>query len=344
MSEAVTGPRRALTMEDVAREAGVSRATVSLVYRGAKGPSAASYKAVKAAGRRIGYRHNAIAAQLASLRTNTIGLFLLDIFNEVFSEIYLGAQESLSAAGRKTVLVSGDPGQNITSEAETIENLLSMQVEAAILAGSLMTDEELLSLAKSTELVSVTRLIPGIDSVATDDLNGGRIATEHLISLGHRRIAFLTSPAGPHYRSRADGYLKAMSEAGLTSLEVDGGFTMDSATSSSLQLLQSDSKPTALFAYNDLAALGALNAASELKLAIPEELSVVGYDNTRAANLPGVNLTSVNQHARDLGRIGAGLVIDKLQANSSEWRTQHVLLEPSLVMRESTAKPRAMAL
>ncbi|MFV0435355.1 MAG: LacI family DNA-binding transcriptional regulator [Leucobacter sp.] len=299
-----------VTMETVAREAGVSRATVSLVYRGVKGPSRASIEKVLAAGSRLGYRHNAIAARLASKRTNTLGLSILDITNEVFTEIYEGVRDALADTGLKIVLTAATPGSG--DELESVESLLSVRVDAALVAGSMLDDAELASLASSTPFVVVSRLVPGVDSVASDDRLGGELATRHLLELGHRRIVHLVPPVGPHYTARGRGYDEAMRAAGLQPRRAHTGFSLATAAATTTQLLRGDDRPTAVFADNDVMALGALTAAAELGLSVPRDLSVVGYDDTRAAALPGVALSSVNQQARRLGRIGAEYALDAL--------------------------------
>lgn len=330
-------PERGITMADVAREAGVSRALVSLAYRGAKGPSPASVEAILAAGERLGYRHNAIAARLASKRTGTLGLAILDLSNEVFTDIYEGARDALAGSDRQLVLSAG--GTDIDTERASIESLLSVRVDAAITAGSRLPDDELISLANAAPFVVVTRLVPGIDSVATDDRLGGELATRHLLELGHRRIAHLNPPFGPLYAARRAGYEEAMRAAGLAPRSIDTGFSRDAAAESASALLRASDRPTAIFADNDVAALGTLAAAAELGLSVPDELSVIGYDDTRAASLPGVALTSVNQQARDLGRIGAEYALDALGATRADRAPHQTLLDPSLHLRATTGAP-----
>lgn len=331
---------RAVTMETVAGEAGVSRATVSLVYRGAKGPSQASVDKVLAAGAKLGYRHNAIAARLASKRTGTLGLSILDLSNEVFTEITAGVRDALTGSHQKLVLAAAQPDAG--DELESIESLLSVRVDAAIVTGSMLSDAQLLSLAGATPFVMVSRLVPGIESVACDDRLGGQLATQHLIDLGHRQIVHLVPPVGPHYVARHEGYRGAMRDAGLSPHTVDTGFTLEAAATTAAQLLRSSERPTAIFADNDLAALGVLTAAAKLGLSVPGDLSVIGYDDTRAASLPGVALSSVDQQARRLGQIGAEYALEALEGPGEPGRKpRQTLLDPSLHLRASTAPPRS---
>lgn len=308
-------PSLAITMETVAREAGVSRATVSLVYRGAKGPSRASVEKVLAAGARIGYRPNALAARLASKRTNTLGLTILDLANEVFVQIAEGVRDTLAGTDQKLVLAAARPEQG--DELDAVEGLLGTRVDAAIVSGSMLSDEQLTMLAASTPFVIISRLVPGLDSVASDDRQGGTLATQHLIELGHRSIVHLIPPVASHYSGRGDGYSASMRAAGLTPRTVDTGFSINDATATATQLLRSAERPTAIFANNDIAALGVLTAAASLGIAVPAELSVIGYDNTRAAALPGVALTSVDQQARRLGQLGAEYALAALDSDGA---------------------------
>lgn len=327
-------PERGVTMADVAREAGVSRALVSLAYRGAKGPSQTSVEAILAAGERLGYRHNAIAARLAAKHTDTLGLSILDLSNEVFTEIFEGVRDALVDSGKKIVLTAGNPEKG--DERDALESLLSVRVDAAITAGTLLSDAEISALATETPFVVVTRLIPGVDSVSSDDRLGGEIATRHLLELGHRRIVHLLPPVGPIYAGRGEGYEATMRAAGHEPRSIGTGFSAEAAVSTAMELLQTADRPSAIFADNDVAALGVLTAASKLGLSVPQDLSVVGYDDTRVASLPGISLTSVNQQAHELGRIGAGYALEALRPGSPRSTPRQTLLEPSLHLRAST--------
>lgn len=331
-----SGHFRAVTMEDVARAAGVSRALVSLAYRGAKGPSKASVEAILAAGEQLGYRHNANAARLAAKHTGTLGLFILDLANEVFTHIFEGARDAITPSDKHLVLAVGHPDGS--DELVTVEGLLGVRVDAAIVAGSRLTDAELTRLAAVAPFVVVSRVVPGVDSVASDDRLGGALATRHLLELGHRSVMHLTPPAGEIEALRSAGYREEMAAAGQQPGEVVTGFTMAAASATAAQLLRSAHRPTAIFADNDLTALGVLTAAAEMGIRVPEDLSVIGYDDTRAAALPGIHLSSVDQQARALGRIAAEYALSAL-TGSSRPTPRATLLKPTLRPRRTTAAP-----
>lgn len=320
-----------VTMEDVARRAGVSRALVSIAFRGAKGVSEESKQAIFAAATELGYRHNTIAADLAARSTNTLGLFILDIHNEVFADIFTGLREAARSSARRVVLAIGDASHD--GEAEIVDSLLRTRVETLVLAGTLLPDSQLTSIARTTPLVTVTRLVPGIASVAADDHLGGALAVRHLIEFGHREIAYLAPPLMPLYQEREAGYAAAMQEAGLRPRVIRTGLERDSAARDARALLMSSSPPTAIFAYNDLLAYGVLEAAHSLQIAVPEELSVIGYDNTRGSDLPGLALTTIDQQASRLGALAAELALDSNAISDAV----HRLVEPSLVVRSTTA-------
>ena len=320
-------------MEDVARRAGVSRALVSIAFRGKKGVSDDTRRAIFEAAEALGYHHNAIAARLASHSSNTVGLYLLDIYNEVFADIFTGMREPVEASGHRLVLSVGDPSRD--AERSTIDSLLNVRVDAAVLAGSLLPDQDLVSLSKAVRLVSVTRLVPGVDSVATDDRLGGRTAVEHLLSLGHQSIAYLVpGTSSALYFDRELGYRDGMERAGLTPRVESCDLTLEGAARAAARVLAAGDAPTAIFAHNDVLALGVLEAAARLGIEVPSQLSVIGYDDTRVAGLRGVGLTTVNQQARRLGELAAEIAIGATP--SPNGTAQHRLLVPSLVVRTST--------
>jgi len=147
---------RSATMQDVADKVNVSRALVSMAFRGLKGVSPETREAIFEAAKELGYRHNAMAARLAAGRTNTVGLFLLDIHNEVFADIFTGLRTQEESMGSKVVLAVGNPAAK--TELEEINNLLNVRVEALILAGSLLPDKAIIDIARAVPTVAVTRL------------------------------------------------------------------------------------------------------------------------------------------------------------------------------------------
>jgi DNA-binding LacI/PurR family transcriptional regulator len=324
------------TMDDVAREAGVSRALVSIALRGANGVSDSSRAHILKVAKRMGYRPNAVAARLASKTSLTVGVFLLDLYNYVFADIYEGIRSVISNSGRHIVLAIGSA--DATRDVEAMESLLESRVGVVIAAGLQLPDREVQRFARATPLVSTTRAVPGIDSALCDDQAGAQLAVSHLHALGHRRIAHLASPQRDGYQGRRRGYQAAMADRGLAPLVVEVEYTQAAAAEATTRLLALAEPPSAIFANNDVAALGVMDALDAGGLVVGEDVSVVGYDNTPVAQLPAVSLTSVDQHTALLGRNAAELALRR--AARPDEAIEHRTSQPELVVRRSSRPPR----
>jgi DNA-binding LacI/PurR family transcriptional regulator len=186
-------------------------------------------------------------------------------------------------------------------------------------------------------LVARTSRWSSVDSVANDDRAGARLAVEHLVSLGHRRIAHVDGGDGAGAQARRSGFLEAMSSKGLatSAIVVRGDYTETGGASGIDRLLARGRPPTAVFVANDLAAVGALHALERQGLQVPEQVSVVGYDNTALAALGHINLTTIDQPRRELGATAVRLLLERLE--NGRQRARHVVLPPSLVIRGTTA-------
>jgi DNA-binding LacI/PurR family transcriptional regulator len=323
-------------MADVAREAGVSRALVSIAFRGVPGVSDETKSVIFEAADRLNYTPNKIAAQLASRGSQTYGVYLLNLRNELFADIYSGVCEVIGPQGNHLVLSIGfDEGGR---EREAIEALIEARVGVVIAAGLLSSDLQLARLAQQVPIVSAGRRVPGIDSVYSDDVLGARMAVEHLLQLGHRRIMHLASPPRDGYIHRRAGYLKVMSEWGLAPQIVETSYSREAAADAVAPALLGDNLPTAIFANNDQTALGVLDALYERGLRCPEDVSLVGYDNTPVGSLPAISLTSVDIHGVELGRRVANAAKRRLKEPAREAADEKV--PPTLIVRGSTAAPR----
>lgn len=324
---------RPATQSDVAREVGVSRTLVSFAFRGAPGVSEETKQAIFDAAKRLGYRPNAVAADLARKHRSAVGLYLMDIRNEVYADILSGVRTALPQDRNRLILsvsrsVDGvDPG--------ALESLIEARVGIIIAATLLDSDEHVLEMAQVVPLVSVTRQVVGVDSVYSDDAAGARAATEHLIGLGHTRIAHLAGPIYDGHVVRRQSYDQTMRDAGLTpqTLSADD-FTQDAGQRAAAYLLDQLDRPTAIFTHNDQLALGAREAAYAKGLSIPSDLSLIGYDNSRTASLHGIGLTSVDLHAVELGQIAGTVALERL--NNPDAPVADKRLTPQLVLRNST--------
>lgn len=321
-----------VTMEDVAREAGVSRALVSIAFRGAPGVSEKTRDKIFAIAKNLGYVPNEIASRLASKGTDTIGVFLQDLHNDVFADVYDGIRSITEPAGLKLVLAIGGPTPE--SEAQALSTLMASRVGVVIAAGLTLSDSGVQSFAKNVRLVTVARQLPGIDAVYSDNFIGAKLATEHLIESGHSNIVFLSNPQSDGYYDRQRGYQDAMIKAGLTPNIVPSHYSRPEAAQDALTALAHTSRPTAFFAHNDQAALGVLDALVTSGLKPGIDVAVVGYDNSTISQMPVSALTTVNIDGAELGRQAASLALARLEHPTST--PEHKVLMPQLVVRQSS--------
>ncbi|WP_460993020.1 LacI family DNA-binding transcriptional regulator [Sinomonas soli] len=336
-------PPRPATQADVAREVGVSRTLVSFAFRNAPGVSEETRHAIFEAARRLGYRPNRIAADLARKHATTIGLHLLDLHNEVYADIFAGVREALEGSGVRVILSVGDVrGRGGADPGDEVGSLLEARVGVVIAATLTGTDASVREAAAAVPIVSVARRIEGVDSVYSDDAAGARAATGHLLDLGHTRIVHLTGPHWEGHTERQRAYRERMHDAGLPPRVLAAPeFTFEAAQAAAARILDSPDRPTAVFAHNDQLALGVREAAADLGLRVPEDLSVVGYDDSRIARLAGIRLTSVDLDAHELGAAAGAAALARLADPSAPAVDR--CSAPRLVVRTSTAPPPGSA-
>lgn len=322
-------------MEDVARDAGVSRALVSLVMRDSPNVSPAKRTAVLESAAALGYSPNRLASRLASHRTNTLGVLFLDLHNSVFADIYDGLAEGLAGSGNQVMVAVGSADPR--TELEAVRSFVDLRVDGVLLAGYTGTPEELAAALRGTPAVVITREmeVDGVSSVLTDDFRSGVLAVEHLYALGHRRIAHVDISDWLPYTERREGYLHAMNEHGLEPQLVHSDMTERGGRAVMEQFLDSGAQlPTAVFAHNDLTAIGIMEAIATHGLRVPDDVAIVGCDNIELAASPLIGLTSIDQHAGELGRVAAQVMLDRLAGSAGPAVTRK--LEPALVVRSSS--------
>lgn len=341
---AATDPlsRRAPTMEDVAREASVSRALVSLVMRERPNVSEERRRRVLDAAARLGYRPNAMARSLASRRTKTVGVILDDLRNPFFAEIAGGVEELASELGYQLLLAAG--GRHARRERAAVAALLEHRVSGMILVSPRMPAGEIAAAAAEAPLVIVGRALRSVDadSVLINEAHGTGLVIEHLVGLGHERIAHVDGGSGAGGPQRRAAYLREMRarRLGRQALVIRGDFTEEAGVSAAGELLRRPELPTAIFAANDMVAAGLLGGLDRAGVEVPREVSIVGYDNISIAHLAHVSLTTVDQPRMEMGHLALELLLDRIDnLRPNEVR----LIEPSLVVRSTTAPPRTMA-
>jgi DNA-binding LacI/PurR family transcriptional regulator len=329
------------TILDVAAKAGVSKSLVSLVMRGAENVSDEKRRRVIAVAEELGYRPNAAARSLVRRRSNLFGILLSDLHNPFFAEVIDGVRAEGAERGYGTIICSGE--RVAKSEAQALETLLELRMDGLILASPVLEMEVIEKASKEVPTVLIARhaAAPTIDSVANDDKTGAALAVNHLTGLGHKRIAHIDGGAGAGALERRLGYESAMRSAGLDAFAqvVGGAFTEEGGRQGARFLLQMTPRPTAIFASNDLAAIGALGVLAEAGVKVPEEVSLVGYDNTALAGLRHINLTTIDQPRPDLGRTAVRLLLERLDGRRQS--AQHILIPPTLVPRGTTAPAKS---
>lgn len=326
------------TIREVAVLAGVSSTTVSHVINNTRFVSAEVRMRVKSAMDDLGYRPNALARSLRRGETHTIGLLLPDSANPFFAEIGRVIEAAAFDQGYNVIFCSTEG--NLEKENLYVDVLIKKQVDGIIFvasgdqAGSLEP-----ALHNGSPVVVVDRDLGEIaaDEVLTDNLQGGILATRHLIEAGHRRIACLAGPSNvTPSAQRITGYMEALSMAGLSfdpALLLRGDFHAESGYELACELFNQPDPPTAIFACNDMMAVGVLRAALESGLSVGENLAVVGFDDIELASYTQPPLTTVAQPKVEIGRLAIQMLIERI--NDSSLAARRVILPTRLVLRQS---------
>jgi LacI family transcriptional regulator, galactose operon repressor len=336
-------PTRA-TIRDVARHAGVSVATVSRVLNGRPDVSRETREAVLRVVREQGFSSNRNARALSAGRTGLVGM-TLPFVHEYFGRFLDGASEALYEQDMRIVLCP--TLHEHQREATLLELLMQGTTDGALLLLTTESSDELKALRDQgypfVVLDPRKPLDEGIPAVSATHWAGAKAATDHLLSLGHRRIGAITGPHGwVASVDRLDGYHAALAGAGVLpapELVAKGNFTTESGYAGAAGLLDISEPPTAIFAFNDEMAVGAMKAARERGLRLPEDLSVVGFDDLERAAIVSPALTTVRQPLAEMGRMAVSLLIRLLDNQRLE--ALSVELATKLVVRESTAPPRS---
>jgi DNA-binding LacI/PurR family transcriptional regulator len=330
---------RPVTIRDVAAHAGVSKSLVSRVLRDEPNVSAVRRAAVLSAIAELGYRPNSIARGLSESRSGTVGVMLNDLRNPWFVSLLEGLTATLDAVGLAPVLADSHLDQRVGRD--TVETLLSQRVDGLVVVGTTDLGD---AIERAATIVPVVVAgthepnLPHADISADDDLVGARLATQHLLDLGHRRIGHLEGP-GIVGSLRRTGFIDTMVAAGCAdgaTVEI-AGMTEEGGYAAASRLLDRPQRPTAIFAFNDVSCVGALSAADDRGLAVPEDLSLVGYDDTYLARIRHLSLTSIDNGNFAVGSQAAKFLLQRLERPDDPQRVY--LHQPALSIRRSTAPP-----
>ncbi|HEY4412652.1 MAG TPA: LacI family DNA-binding transcriptional regulator [Gaiellaceae bacterium] len=333
-----------VTIREVADEAGVSIATVSRVLNGRDDVAPETRELVSRIIQERGYIANRGARGLSAGRTGLVGLLVPLVFPAYFSAILSGATEALQEHDLRAVL--SPTGHQHDREVTLLDRLMHGLTDGALIVLPEESSQELERLLDAGyRFVVIDPLMPlddRIASVSAAHTSGADQAMKHLLGLGHRRIAIITGPLGwVATEDRRRGYHAALASAGILpepELEVESNFEIDGGEQAAGQLLDLTDPPTAIFAFNDNHAIGAIRAARARGLRVPEDLSIVGFDDVEHATIVTPTLTTVRQPLAEMGRTAVSLLMRLLERHSLE--TLHVELATRLVVRESTGPPR----
>jgi len=329
-------------MREVARQAGVSTATVSRVLNSAEIVTEETRARVMEVIERLGYRPDGIARGLSTKKTKTIGLMISDITNPFFPEIARGVEDVLSAYGYNLILCNTDrdPGK----EAAYIGLLVEKRVDGVILASLRNEKSGIVDLERNGIPWALAGLrLSGVenDFVVVDNVLGAYQATQHLLRLGHRRIGHVSGPAGERVtQDRLEGFKQALANSGLSTDDlpiVEADFRQAGGYAATLRLLEQYPSITALFVGNDAMAIGALEAAYDRRLNVPKDLAVVGFDDIPIASLHTIQLTTVAQPKFEIGAVATRMLLDKIDRVSADGgqTDARIILTPSLQVRRT---------
>ena len=343
MSRVDRGAARRPRLEDVAARVGMSPASVSMVLSGAPGPSAATRERVLEAAAELGYRPDRTASLLARRRTHLVGV-LLQAGSPFHAQLVEDIYEAAEGRGYDVVLSAVT---RTREERRATETLVDFRCEALVLLGPVAPAAQLAALARQLPVVVIGRRVAGagVDVVRSADAQGVGQAVDHLAGLGHHAIAYVDGGRGPIAADRRRGYRTAMRRHRLAdhARVIPGDHTEAAGLRAARTLLAEgrDGLPTAVVAFNDQCAVGLLDAFNRAGVAVPGEVSVVGYDDSSLSRLAHVDLTTVSQDARRQAEHAVAAATERLDGGRSEPR--EVVLAPHLVVRGTSGPARSPA-
>lgn len=331
-----------VTIKDVARAGGVSPSTVSRALNDSPLVQEETKARIRDLAAKLGYERNELARGLVKGVSGAIGLVIPDITNPFFAEIARGVEKVAHARGYGVILCNTE--EDPARELNYLQLLRRKRVDGLLLSSVTADDPYLEDLLRaSVPVVLVSRLVRGLDApfVVGDDRTGARLAVEHLVKLGHKKIGFIGGP--PNVQSSQDrmaAYREVLTEQGLPLRKgwaVFADFTQAAGREAARRMLSLPERPTAIFAANDVIALGVMESSEELGIEIPKDLSLVGYNNITYAALPRIQLTTVAQPTQEMGRIAAEHLLGVITGGRR--RILRRVLPPRLVVRRTTAPP-----
>jgi LacI family transcriptional regulator len=329
-----------VTIKDIAKTVGVSASTVSRALSDSPLVNETTKRRIHRVARRFGYERNELARALVVGASHAVGLVIPDITNPFFSDIARGVGEIADRSGYGLLLSNTDGRTD--RELSAIRLLRRKQVDGLLLCSTTVEAPYLEDIQRGRVpfiLVSHLYTNPDLPYVITDDYAGARLAVEHLVDLGHQKIAFIGGPENVQAsQDRLHTYLEVLAEHDLPSppeWRLHAALTQDAGREAGQILLSLAHRPTAIFATNDVMALGVLEVAEGSGYRVPDDLSIIGYDDISYASLPRIQLTTIAQPAVEMGQIAATWLLSRIK--SSDEPPLQRILSPRLVVRSTTA-------
>lgn len=323
------------TLADVAERAGVSRALVSIVMRDAAGAGELTRERVKRAADEIGYRPDPQARRLRQHRTRLVGV-TFSAHQEFHADLVDGVYVAAEALGYDVVLSAVTPHRD---ERRALRTLVDDRCEGLLLLGPQLPARALGALAAQQPLVVVARRVRSVDAVRSDDVAGAVAGMKHLLGLGHRRILYLDGGTAPGAAERLRGYRRAAKAAGVPELVAAGGLTERDGAAAAAAMLAAGQLPEAVVAFNDRCALGVIDVLIRSGVAVPQDISVLGFDDSPLARLAHIQLTTIGQDGGGLARAAVERLVARLEGMLDDGAVADLVREPTLVVRASTAAP-----
>ncbi|MEI8630076.1 substrate-binding domain-containing protein [Vibrio sp. M60_M70] len=328
------------TMKDIAKLAGVSTSTVSHVINKTRFVSEEISERVNNAAKELNYyAPSALARSLKVNRTQTIGMLVTTSTNPFFGEVVKGVERSCYNKGYSLILCNTE-GDNERMR-QSINTLLQKRVDGLILMCSSLEGERIDVFERYPDIPVVVMdwgpMLFTSDKIQDNSLRGGYLAAKYLIDCGHTEIGCITGPLIKHQaQMRYEGYKRAMNEAGLefnANWIIESDFECEGGYQAFMKMAQRGTLPSSIFVSNDMMAMGVINAANELNIKVPEQISIIGYDDIHIAKFMSPSLTTIHQPKYRLGQAAVETLVRRLDDKSNE--AQVVQLEPALVVRNS---------
>ncbi|SHN86678.1 LacI family DNA-binding transcriptional regulator [Bradyrhizobium erythrophlei] len=332
-----------VTAQDVARTIGVSQSTISRAFSMTASISEEMKHRVIKAANKLGYQPNVIARSLITRQTNMVAIVMANLVDPFYPVVLDELVQQVQAAGFQTLLFVPSAGQKVD---DIIPNLLQYQVDAIILTSATISSAMArICAARDTPVVSFNRYVPGlkIHAVSSDNVGGGRQVADYLVATGHERLAFVAAQRdATTNRDRRSGFLSRLKQLKIeTCLQEEGGeFSYEAGYAAAKRLLRQAKRPDALFFASDVMAFGGIDAARELGLSVPGDVSIVGYDDVPLAALPSYALTTIRQPVHEMAKAAMeilGLGGERGAASAPENR----IVRGTLITRSSTMDRRA---